>query len=186
METNENQIVLDMQIVTNYLFKLKEKTGLSFEVIAEKSRQSTSNVKKIFAGNIENPGIKTIAELVYVLGGSMDELLNPTKTKDDLKEFSVAALKEMYEFQAAERNKANEKHIDEMRAHYAQHREDVTENYERLLSNKRELIDSYKEHLMSVQKENKWLKFACACMFVAFAGLCVAELMNPNIGWIRF
>lgn len=173
-------------LIAKYIKILKERTGLSNEAIAKGSGVSLSTVKNICAMIGNNPGFCTVRRVIYSMGGTFEEMHGFEKTKEDLKGISIHALKEMYEFQAAERNKASEKHIDEIRAHYAQHREDVTNNYEHLLSNKRELIDSYKEHLMSVQKENKWLKFACGCMFVAFAGLCVAELMNPNIGWIRF
>ena len=175
-----------IRLLANYIKVLKERNQLSNEAIADMCGVSASTVKNICAGKIDNPGICIARRMIYLMGGSFDEMLNPGKTKEDLKGVSVAALKEMYEFQIMERDKINEKHIAEIRSHYEQHRADVTENYEKRLADKRELLESYKEHISSMKIEIKWLKVACLVMFAIFAGLCVAELMNPNIGWVRF
>ncbi len=189
MEENllfDNDIVVDAQIVAAFITKLKIKTGLSYEAIAEKCKVSVSTIKNLCLAKCDNPGIGTVARIIYTLGGSMDEMLNPGKSKDNLKEISVASLKEMYEFQVAERNKANEEHIANIRSHYEQHHSDLKENYEKRLSDKREIIEAYKEHLETKEKETKWLKRVCLLLFLVFAALCIVELANPTLGWIRF
>ena len=174
------------EVVAEYLNSLKTKTGLTYEAIAEISQISESSVKNLCLGKSGDPQIKTIAPIVYALGGSMDEMLNPKKSKDEVKETTIIALKDSYEYQAALLKGANEQHINNIRSHYAQHHEDLKENYERRLADKRELIDSYKEHIKSVEKTCLSLKIALWVCAVVFIGVLIAELMNPNLGWFRY
>ena len=73
---------MDKEIVAEYLSLLKAKTGLTYEAIAEKSNKSESTVKNLCLGKAEDPRIDTVTTIVYALGGSMDEMLNPQKSKD--------------------------------------------------------------------------------------------------------
>ena len=174
------------EIVAEYLSSLKRKTGLTYEAIAEKSQISESSIKNLCLGKSGDPQVSTVAPIVYALGGSMDEMLNPDKSKDELKETSVIALKDSFEFQSALQNQNTELHIHNIRTHYEQHHEDLKENYEKRLSDKRELIDSYKEHIKSLEREcrsSKILSWICISVLVA---LLIAEVMNPNLGWLRY
>lgn len=167
------------ELVAEYLSLLKAKTGLTYEAIAEKSNRSESSVKNLCTGKSDDPRIDTIAPIVYALGGSMDEMLNPKKSKDELKETSVIALKDTYEYQAHLLKESNEAHINNIRAHYEQHHEDLKENYERRLADKRELIDTLRIELRS----SKIFSWICVLVLVA---LLIAEVMNPNLGWLRY
>ncbi|MBO7240191.1 MAG: hypothetical protein J6V23_06890 [Bacteroidaceae bacterium] len=174
------------ELVAEYLSSLKRKTGLTYEAIAEKSKRSESTVKNLCLGKAEDPRIDTVAPIVYALGGSMDEMLNPDKNKDELKETSVIALKDSYEYQAALLKETSETHITNIRSHYAQHHEDLKENYERRLADKRELIDTKDAHIRTLERECLSSKvFSWVCVFVLVA-LLVAEVMNPNLGWLRY
>ena len=174
------------EIVANYLSSLKSKTGLTYEAIAEKSKRSESTVKNLCLGKAEDPRVDTVAPVVYALGGSMDEMLNPDKNKDELKETSVIALKDSYEFQAALSKEATEIHINNIRSHYEQHREDFKENTEKLLTSKDELIKAKDEVI-------KTLKTLCVtlgvvlgiCLFI-LVGLLILEVMNPSLGWVQY
>lgn len=132
------------EIVAEYLSKLKAKTGLTYEAIAEKSQISESSVKNLCLGKSGDPQMSTIAPVVYALGGSLDEMLNPEKSRDDMKETSVIALKDSYDFQAALLKEANEQHINNIRSHYEQHHNDLRDNYEMRLADKREMIELLK------------------------------------------
>ena len=167
------------ELVAEYLSSLKSKTGLTYEAIAEKSKMSESTVKNLCLGKAGSPRIDTVAPIVYALGGSMDEMLNPNKSKDELKETSVQALKESYEHQASLFKETNEAHIENIRSHYEQHHNDLKENYEKRLADKRELIDTLKLELRS----SKILSWICVVVLVS---LLIAEVMNPNLGWLRF
>ena len=174
------------EIVANYLSKLKKDTKLTYDAIAKKCEISESSVKNLCLGKSEDPQISTVAPVVYALGGSMDEMLNPDKNKDELKETSVIALKESYEYQASLLKETNEMHINNIRAHYAQHHEDLKENFERRLADKRELIESYKDHIKSLEKECKHSKIAFGICALILVSLLIAEVMNPNLGWIQY
>ena len=177
---------MDKDLVANYLCELKRKTGLTYEAIAEKSARSESTVKNLCFGKVDDPRVDTVALIVYALGGSMDEMLNPKKSKDEIKETSVLALKDSYEHQASLYKETSEAHIEKIRAHYEQHHEDLRENYEKRLADKRELIESYKEHIKSLEKDCRSHKFAFWFCIAFLVGLLVLEVMNPSLGWFRF
>lgn len=170
---------MDKELVAKYLKQLKEKTGLTYGDIAEKSKRSESSVKNLFFGNVDDPRVDTIMPIVYALGGSMDEMLNPGKSRDELKEVSVVQLREMYEAQIATMKETSEAHINNIRAHYEQHHEDLKENYEMRLSDKRELIKTLERECLS----SKIFSWICVLVLVV---ILVAELMNPTLGWIKF
>ena len=174
------------ELVAEYLTALRLKTGLTIEAIADKSNRSESTVKNLCTGKTEDPRLDTVAPIVYAMGGSLDEMLNPDKSKDEMKETSVVALKDMYEHQISVIKDTSEQHINNIRAHYEQHHEDLRENYEKRLADKRELIDSYKEQISSLAKDNRTIKMAlCICVAV-FIGVLIAEVMFPSLGWVRF
>lgn len=174
------------EIVANYLSKLKKDTKLTYDAIAKKCEISESSVKNLCLGKSEDPQISTVAPVVYALGGSMDEMLNPEKNKDELKETSVLALKESYEYQANLLKETNEIHINNIRAHYEQHHEDLKENFEKRLADKRELIESYKDHIKSLEKDCRSSRLAFWISVSILIGILVLEVMNPNLGWIKF
>jgi len=177
---------MDKQLVAKYLKSLKDKTGLTYGAIADKSQRSESSVKNLFFANVDDPRVDTVAPIVYALGGSMDEMLNPGKSKDELKEVSVAQIREMYEVQIIAMKETNETHINNIRTHYEQHHEDLKENYEKRLADKRELIESYKDHIKTIEKEFLVCKVALILCVVVFIAVLIAELMNPNLGWFRY
>ena len=173
-------------LVAEYFSLLKAKTGLTYEAIAEMSNRSESTIKNLCLGKVEDPRIDTIAPIIYALGGSLDEMLNPKMSKDELKETSVIALKDSYEYQASLLKEANEIHISNIRSHYEQHHEDLKENFERRLADKRELIESYREHIKSLEKDCRSHKIAFWICVVVLVGILALEVMNPSLGWIRF
>ena len=174
------------EVVANYLSLLKTKTGLTYDAIAEISGRSESSVKNLCLGKSDDPRIDTIAPIVYALGGSLDEMINPKKSKDELKETSVIALKDSYEHQASLMKETSEAHINNIRSHYEQHHEDLKENFEKRLSDKRELIESYKEHIKTLKKDFLLCKIALFICVAVFIGVLIAELANPELGWFRY
>lgn len=175
---------IDSKIIIKYLVNLKEKSGLTYEAIAEASGIPESTVKKLLSGKVDNPGLDTILPIMYVLGGSFEEITG--KSKDEIKEFSIGSIKEMYEFQLAEMAKMNEVHIENIRAHYEQHREDVTNNYEMRLADKRGIIKEKDEHIKTLKKENLISKVLAGVGYGVLIILLILEVANPNLGWLRF
>ena len=175
---------IDSKIVVKYLMTLKEKSGLTYEAIAEASGIPESTIKKLFSGKVENPGVDTILPIMYVLGGSFEEISG--RGKDEVKEFSISSIKEMYEFQLAEHRKTEEAHIANIRQHYEQHREDVTNNYEMRLADKREIIKEKDEHIKTLKKENLISKVLAGIGYAVLIVLLILEVTNPSLGWIKF
>ena len=170
---------MDAKLVANYISLLKTKTGLTYESIAEKSGRSESTVKNLCNGKSEDPRLDTVAPIVYALGGSIDEMLNPGKSKDEMKDISVSSLKELYESQIASMKETNEAHITNIRAHYEQHHEDLKENYEKRLTDKIEQIKDLK-------KENFIRSLIIALFATIFVILFILEITHPEHGWLRY
>ena len=177
---------MDAKLVANYLTALKEKSGLTYEVIAEKSKRSEATVKNLCSGKTEDPRLDTVAPVVYAMGGSIDEMYNPNKSKDEVKTFSIASIKEIYEQQLSELARINEAHINNIRSHYEQHRQDYMENVEKRLADKREIIGQQEKHLKTLKHENLIMKIFAAICLTVLVGLLIAEVMNPNLGWLRY
>ena len=176
---------MDAKLVARYLTVLKEKSGLTYEAIAEKSQRSESTVKNLCSGKTEDPRLDTVAPVIYAVGGSIDEMYTG-KSKDAVKEISIASIKEIYEYQLAETAKMSEAHINKIRAHYEQHRQDSIDNYEKRLADKREIIEEKDKRIATLEKSSLSSRiFSWICVFVLVA-ILVAELMNPNLGWLRF
>jgi molybdopterin converting factor small subunit len=176
---------MDARLVAKYFILLKEKTGFTNEIWAEKANGSVSTLKNLLSGKTEDPRLATIAPYIYVAGGSLDEMYTG-KSKEVTKEITINSIKEIYEYQLAEAAKTSEIHINNIRTHYEQHRQDVKENYERRLADKREIIDQKDKHIKSLEKEilsSKIFSWICVAILVA---LLIAEVMNPNLGWFRF
>ena len=162
---------MDSKIVAKYLSMLKEKCGLTYEAIAEKSQRSESTVKNLCLGKTEDPRLDTVAPVIYAMGGSIDEMYTG-KSKDAVKEISINSIKEIYEQQLLEMSKSNETQINNIRAHYEQHRSDSKENYERLLKEKSNQVKIF---------------MVLACIgYAILIGLLIIEVLHPNLGWIRY
>lgn len=147
---------MNKEMVAEYLSSLKKKTGLTYSEIATKSERSESTVKNLILGNIDDPRVDSVAPVVYALGGSMDEMLNPNKSKDESKETSAIALKDLTE---------NFKKVEDQ--------------YEKRLTDKIEIIQILK-------KENLASKIVAWSLGSILILLLIIEVMHPNLGWIRY
>lgn len=170
------------ETLAKYLNEKRVQAGLTYEAVANLSNSPESTVKNLCTGKTKNPQYETILPIMDAIGGSFDEMLHPEKTKDEVKETSILALKDIYEFQLSEVKKTSEEHIHNIRTHYEQHHDDMKENYEKRLADKRELIESYKEHIKTLQKDNRICKIALYACIVVFIAVLIAKVMNPNLG----
>ena len=152
---------MDAKLVSNYLSKLKEKSGLTYEEIAERSQRSVSTVKNLAFGKSEDPRLATVAPVIYAAGGSLDEMYTG-------------------------KSRCNEFENNNDRNRCEKHLQDVKENYEKRLNDKREIIEQKDQHIETLKKENRSSKiFSWICVAILVA-LLIAEVMNPNLGWLRY
>lgn len=177
---------MSVEKLANYLNEKRLQAGLTYEAVAALSNRPESTVKNLCSGKTEDPRLETVIPVMEAVGGSFDEMLHPDKNKDEIKETSVLAIKDIYEFQLNKTKETNENHIHNIRSHYEQHHEDLKENFEKRLADKRELIESYKEHILTLKKEFLISKICLGACVVLFIGILIAEVMNPNLGWFRY
>ena len=184
---------MPIEKLSKYLNEKRLKAGLTYEAVAAMSNRPESTVKNLCSGKTEDPRLETVVPVMDAVGGSFDEMLHPEKSKDEIKETSVLALKDIYEYQISSMKETNELHISNIRSHYETqvkemkiNQEKMEEHYERRLADKREIIETVERHLNTVEKEKQWFKRGFIVSIVIFALLCIAELANPTVGWIRF
>lgn len=167
------------ELVAEYLTALRLKNDLTIEAIAEKSKRSVSTVKNLCSGKTEDPRLDTVAPIVYAMGGSIDEMYNPDKSKDEIKETSVLAMKDIYENQLEAIKSSYDEQISNIRGHYEQHHQDLVENFEMRLADKMAIIEMQ-------NKENRSCKIVAWILGAILIGLLIAEVANPNLGWLRY
>ena len=174
------------ELVAEYLTALRLKNDLTFEAIAERSKRSVSTVKNLCTGKTEDPRLDTVAPIVYAMGGSIDEMYNPDKSKDEIKETSVLAMKDIYENQLNAIKESYDAQINNIRGHYEQHHQDLVDNFEKRLADKQDIIEIKQDIIEMQKKEHKASKivaWVCGSILVL---LLIVEVMNPNLGWIRY
>ena len=170
---------MNAKLVAEYLTALRVKNDLTYEAVAEKSKRSESTVRNLCTGKTEDPRLDTVAPIVYAMGGSLDEMLNPDKSTDEIKETSILAMKDIYENQLNEIKASYDEQINNIRSHYEQHHKDLVDNFEKRLADKREIIEMQKvEH-----KTSKIVAWVFGFILIA---LLIAEVANPNLGWLRY
>ena len=84
------------------LKELKKAKGMTTKQIADATKIPESTIKRIFAGETDDPYVSTIHRIVTVLGGSLDHILADTNAV--LSPASLAVVKENAEVVEAERN----------------------------------------------------------------------------------
>lgn len=167
------------ELVAEYLTALRLKNNLTYEAIAQRSKRSESTVKNLCTGKTEDPRLDTVAPIVYAMGGSIDEMYNPDKSKDEIKETSVLAMKDIYENQLNAIKESYDEQINNIRGHYEQHHRDLVDNFEKRLADKKEIIEMQKKECLA----SKIVAWVCGGILVA---ILIAEVMNPNLGWLRY
>ena len=55
---------------------LKKRTGMSTKQIADKANMSERTITRIFSGETYAPGIDKLRDIVYAMGGSLDDVLD--------------------------------------------------------------------------------------------------------------
>ena len=160
------------EIIANYVNKKRNEKGLSISDLATASNTAEGTVKNICYAKIDNTTMKTMIPIMEAVDGSFDEMLHPERFNERVNSDSIVALMTAI-------RETNGEHIHDIREHYAQHRKDVTENLEKRLADKRELIDLLK-------KELKTAKIVAWVFGFILVVLLIAEVSNPNLGWLRW
>ena len=171
------------EIIANYVNKKREIKGLSISDLASKSNTAEGTVKNICQLKADNPTLKTMIPIMEVVDGSFDEMLHPDKYTQRVEDTSIVAVLSAI-------RETNGEHVHDIRTHYKEHHDDMKENYEKRLSDKREIIDIQNIQIEKLEGQNKLktriIFSLAAIMFVLFFGLIALEILHPEHGWIRF
>lgn len=154
-------------MLINYLNALKTKGNFTYETISNLSGIPEATIKNVFSGKTEDPRFETVSALVNAMGGSLDAIYSAAK-KDDVEANAVITLKETYV-----------QRIEDLKEHYEHRLAEKDKHYERLL------LEAEK-HIETIKLDKRWFRIAAVVSVIIFALLCVAELLNPNLGWFRY
>ena len=174
------------ELVAEYLTKLKLQSGLSYEAVAERSERSESTVKNLCTGKTEDPRLDTVAPIVYAMGGSIDEMYNPDKSKDEIKEKSVLAMKEIYEGQLAAIKESYDAQVINVRSHYEQHHKDLTDNFGKIEEQFEKRLETEQKYINKLEKSNHAKTVIIGLLAAIPIVLFILEIMHPSHGWIRY
>ena len=160
------------ELIAKYLNAKRIENNLTYSAIAEICKVSESTVKGLCLGKTDNPSMATIGPIMDAVGGSFDEMFHPEKTKDEVKEASVLALKDVYEFQIASMKETHEEHIKNIREHYERHIHELKEQYEK--------------HINTIMIDKKWFRLASVFSVGALVALFLfIEFLSPGHGWLK-
>ena len=154
-------------MIVNYLNALKTKGNFTYETVSNLSGVPESTVKNLFTGKTEDPRFETVAAIVLAMGGSLDAIYSAAK-QEDVEANAVITITESCEHRMAD-----------MKEHYEQRLSEKDRYYERLFA-------EAERHIQTIMLDKKWFRIGFAIAVIIFAMLCVAELLNPNLGWIRY
>lgn len=154
-------------MIPTYLNALKTQGNFTIETISKLSGVPEATVKNILSGKTEDPRFETVSALVNSMGGSLDAIYTGNK-KDNIEAHAITAIKENYE-----------QRIADIREYYEQRLSEKDKHHERLL------LEAEK-HIETIKLDKRWFRIGFVVSVFIFAMLCVAELLNPNLGWFRY
>lgn len=170
---------MDSKIVAKYLSSLKEKTGRTYEDIAAESKRSESTVKNLCLGKVDDPRVDTVSPVVYALGGSMDEMLNPGMHNDSQNEIYIRQMKFMQE--------SHDRQMENQAAQYEQRIEELKEQNKRIEEQYEKRLAEKEDHINTILLDKKWFRIAAVVSVIAMFGLFIfIESITPGHGWFQY
>ena len=74
-------MVDDAELLWERVCALREEQGKSLAQISEESHVPLTSVKRFFSGETKNPGFLSLCQIIYALGGSVDEVMEIDREK---------------------------------------------------------------------------------------------------------
>ena len=145
--------------MSNRAKKLKEKSGKSYQDIAEETHMSQSSVHRYISGDVKDADPDSYSRIMAAIGGTdepgPDECAAPAPPSD-----TAPSLDEISQ------------------QHYCQ----------LIASHKAELDRMQGFYTRAIRYKNRWINVLAALLFLLFALLVIVlfiDIANPGIGWFR-
>jgi transcriptional regulator with XRE-family HTH domain len=74
----------NLEKLDTYIRRLRDMQGLSRPDLSERSGRSASWIIRMEAGDVSNPGIKTIQDIAHGLGFTLDEMLKRCRQLEEM------------------------------------------------------------------------------------------------------
>ena len=177
---------MNAELIGKYINTKRIENNLTYSAIAEICNVSESTVKGLCLGKTENPSMATIGPIMDAVGGSFDEMFHPEKTKDEVKEASVLALKDVYEFQLASLKETNETNVNNIRSHYERQIADTKENNNKIIEQYEKRLANQDEQIKRLEKSNLHKTIVIGFLVAIFITLFIMEILHPEHGWLRY
>ena len=143
---------------------LRKTAGMSAKQIAEKTNMSERTISRIFSGETYAPGIDKLRDIVYAMGGSLDDILDesdfhlPTPLAEALKTENLTlqnAVNDLTDENVRLKDKIAElkTELEHLRFDYA-HKDEMLAQKQRIIELQEEIIQLHKH-----QSPNNVLKF---------------------------
>ena len=149
------------------LQELKNKSGMTYNEISEKSCVPLTTVTRIFNGETSNPSIWTVGAMVVAMGGDLNKII-----ADEIKAGTLRVNCDLPEDQAKEDLVVNKK--DRCPYH-----EEMVSIYTAFIKKKNE----------DIKYKNNWLKAAFLSNLISWGTivtLFIVDLLAPATGFMRF
>ena len=174
-----------------YLKALKIKASLSNKEIAQKAKQSESNVSRIISGENDNPSILSIVPIVKALNGSLDKMFGITEDEEESLRSLVGALRQRVDDQ-----RENIVSLHEARARqdelHAKHIADVRESCKERLTDYSAQLERERGRVDTLQREIRRIRVINTAVAITIAVVAVVALyvvidaLNGGWGLIRY
>ena len=178
------------EVLANKINEKRLELGLTIDAIATEANMAESTVKNLCTAKTKNPGIETVLPVLKVLGISLDEVIYPDKSKKEVNDMSLLALKDIYEFQNAALKETHELNENNIRTHYERQIEEMTKSNEKVEKQYEKRLEAAQEQNDKLEKANKTktiiIIVIAAIFIISFFGLLTMEIMHPEHGWLRY
>ena len=174
-----------------YLKALKIKASLSNKEIAQKAKQSESNVSRIITGENDNPSILAIVPIVKVLHGSLDKMFGITEDEEESLRSLVGALRQRVDDQRETMVSLQDALVRQDELH-KQRMADMKEAHTERSADYRSQLEREQSRCNTLQKETRRLRVintiavVTAAIAIAVAMYFVIDANNGGWGLIRY
>ena len=147
--------------------RARKDKGLTVAELSARAGVIEATLKNIIGNRISIPRRENLEPLCEVLELDMDEVVKATPGESD-GQLNLNAIVRQYEY----------------------HIQDITESYEKRLSDKREVIEQLEKHIETIVKDKRWFRIGFIVMLSLLVfflvGFVILEILHPQHGWIQW